>query len=94
MLPVTHGEEFTRLQILYYTLILIAVTLIPAAMGMSGWIYLLAILALDARFLWYAINIHRNYSDDLAKRAFRFSIWYLTLLFAVLLVDHYFHFPI
>ncbi|HEY8085936.1 MAG TPA: heme o synthase [Methylophilaceae bacterium] len=94
MLPVTHGEEFTRLQILYYTLILIAVTLIPAAMGMSGWIYLLAIIALDARFLWYAINIHRNYSDDLAKRAFRFSIWYLTWLFAVLLVDHYFHFTI
>ncbi|HEY7985985.1 MAG TPA: heme o synthase [Methylophilaceae bacterium] len=94
MLPVTHGEEFTRLQILYYTLILIAVTLIPAAMGMSGWIYLAAIIALDARFLWYAINIHRNYSDDLAKRAFRFSIWFLTWLFAVLLVDHYFHFPI
>jgi protoheme IX farnesyltransferase len=94
MLPVTHGEKFTRLQILYYTLILIAVTLIPAAMGMSGWIYLLAILALNARFLWYAIGIHRNYSDDLAKRTFRFSIWYLTWLFAVLLVDHYLHFPL
>jgi protoheme IX farnesyltransferase len=94
MLPVTHGEEFTRLQILYYTLILIAVTLIPAAMGMSGWIYLLAILALDARFLWYAVRIYRDYSDDLAKRAFRFSIWFLTWLFAVLLVDHYFRFPL
>jgi protoheme IX farnesyltransferase len=94
MLPVTHGEEFTRLQIVYYTLILIAVTLIPAAMGMSGWIYLISVLLLDARFLWYAVCIHRNYSDDLAKRAFRFSIMYLTCLFAVLLIDHYFHFPL
>jgi heme o synthase len=94
MLPVTHGEAFTRLQILLYTLILIAVTLMPAAMGMSGWIYLLSIIALDGRFLWYAIRIYRNYSDDLAKATFRFSIWYLTWLFAVLLVDHYFHFPL
>jgi protoheme IX farnesyltransferase len=94
MLPVTHGEEFTRLQILYYTLILIAVTLIPAAMGMSGWIYLISVLLLDARFLWYAVGIYRNYSDDLSKRAFRYSILFLTCLFAVLLIDHYFHFPL
>ena len=94
MLPVTHGEAFTRLQILLYTLILIAVTLMPAAMGMSGWIYLVSIIALDGRFLWYAVRIYRNYSDALAKATFRFSIWYLTWLFAVLLVDHHFHYPL
>ena len=94
MLPITHGEEFTRLHILLYTVILVTVTLMPCATGMSGWIYLVSALALDGVFLWYAVQIYRAYSDDLAKRAFRYSIWYLMLLFAALLLDHYFRIPI
>jgi heme o synthase len=89
MLPVTHGEEYTRLQILLYTIILTAVTLMPFAMRMSGFIYLAAALALDAVFMAYAIGLFRKYSDALAKSMFKFSILYLTLLFAALLVDHY-----
>ena len=89
MLPVTHGEEFTRLQILLYTIILVAVTLMPFAMRMSGLIYLGAALLLDAVFMAYAIGLYRKYSDDLARSMFKFSILYLTLLFAALLVDHY-----
>ena len=89
MLPVTHGEEFTRLQILLYTIILVAVTLMPFAMRMSGFIYLGAALLLDGVFMAYAIGLYRNYSDDLARSMFKFSILYLTLLFAALLVDHY-----
>ena len=94
MLPITHGEEFTRLHILLYTVILVTVTLMPCATGMSGWIYLVSALALDGVFLWYAVQIYRAYSDDLAKRAFRYSILYLMLLFAALLLDHYFYIPI
>ena len=89
MLPVTHGEEFTRLQILLYTIILVAVTLMPFAMRMSGLIYLGAALLLDAVFMAYAIGLYRKYSDNLARSMFKFSILYLTLLFAALLVDHY-----
>ena len=89
MLPVTHGEEFTRLQILLYTIILVAVTLMPFAMRMSGLIYLGAALLLDGVFMAYAIGLYRKYSDDLARSMFKFSILYLTLLFAALLVDHY-----
>ena len=89
MLPVTHGEEFTRLQILLYTIILVAVTLMPFAMRMSGFIYLGSVLLLDGVFMAYAIGLYRKYSDDLARSMFKFSILYLTLLFAALLVDHY-----
>lgn len=89
MLPVTHGEEFTRLHILLYTVILVAVTLMPFGSGMSGWLYLVVSSVLNAIFMAYAIGLYRNYSDDLAKRTFRYSILYLTLLFAVLLLDHY-----
>lgn len=89
MLPVTHGEEYTRLQILLYTIILVAVTLMPFAMRMSGFIYLGAALLLDGVFMAYAIGLYRKYSDDLARSMFKFSILYLTLLFAALLVDHY-----
>ncbi len=89
MLPVTHGEEYTRLQILLYTIILVAVTLMPFAMRMSGFIYLGAALLLDGVFMAYAISLYRKYSDALAKSMFKFSILYLTLLFAALLVDHY-----
>ena len=89
MLPVTHGEEYTRLQILLYTIILVAVTLMPFAMRMSGFIYLGSVLLLNGVFMAYAIGLYRKYSDDLARSMFKFSILYLTLLFTSLLVDHY-----
>lgn len=89
MLPVTHGEVFTRLHILLYTVILVAVTLLPFAIGMSGLIYLAAAVLLDIGFMAYAIGLYKKYSDDLARRTFKFSILYLTLLFAALVVDHY-----
>jgi protoheme IX farnesyltransferase len=94
MLPVTHGEEFTRLHILLYTVILVAVTMMPVATAMSGWIYLAAATVLNVRFMVYAVQIYRNYSDYLARRTFRFSILYLSYLFAALLLDHYFRFPL
>ena len=89
MLPVTHGDKFTRLHVLLYTLILIAVTLMPYATQMSGLIYITGALVLDAVFLYYAVKIYLDYSDKLARQAFRYSIWYLAALFTVLLVDHY-----
>ncbi len=89
MLPVTHGAKFTRLQVLLYTIILFACTLLPFAAGMSGIVYLAAALALGIRFLYYAIRIYIDYSDPLAQKTFRFSIAYLALLFAAMLVDHY-----
>ena len=89
MLPITHGAEFTRLQVLLYTLVLFAATLLPFVYGMSGWLYLLSAVALGAVFIAYAAQLWRDYSDALARRAFRFSILYLSLLFAALLVDHY-----
>ena len=89
MLPVTHGEEFTRLHILLYTIILFAVALMPYGLGMSGLVYLVSALILNIGFMAYAIGLYRKYSDALARRTFRYSILYLTLLFAALLVDHY-----
>jgi protoheme IX farnesyltransferase len=89
MLPVTHGNEFTRLQVLLYTLVLFAGTLLPFIYGMSGWIYLAAAVVLGAWFIGYAFRLWRRYSDALARRTFRFSIVHLSLLFAALLVDHY-----
>jgi len=89
MLPVTHGEAFTRLHILLYTIILAAVTLLPFAIGMSGVIYLGAAILLDIGFMAYAIGLYKQYSDSLARRTFKFSIMYLTLLFAALVIDHY-----
>ncbi len=89
MLPVTHGAKFTRLHVLLYTIILFACTLLPFAAGMSGIVYLVAALALGIRFLYYAIRIYIDYSDPLAQKTFRFSIAYLALLFAAMLVDHY-----
>jgi protoheme IX farnesyltransferase len=90
MLPVTHGERFTLLNILLYTLILIAATLLPYIYGMSGLVYLISALVLGFIFLAYAIALFISYSDALAKKTFRFSITYLSLLFAALLIDHYF----
>jgi heme o synthase len=89
MLPVTHGEEYTRLQILLYTIILFVVTVLPFAMRMSGFIYLGSALLLNTVFMAYAVGLYRKYSDALARSMFKFSILYLTLLFAALLVDHY-----
>jgi len=89
MLPVTHGEEFTRLQMLLYTLLLTAASLLPFATAMTGFFYLGAALVLDAVFLAYAVAIWKRYSDALAKRTFGYSIFYLAALFAALMVDHY-----
>lgn len=89
MLPVTHGNEFTRLQILLYTFVLFAATLMPFAYGMSSWLYLAAALVLSAGFCWYGFRLWREYSDALARKTFRFSLIHLSALFAALLVDHY-----
>ena len=89
MLPVTHGQKFTRLHVLLYTLILIASTVLPFVYGMSGWIYLAAALVLDGMFLYYAVRIYVAYSDRLAQQTFRYSVVYLACLFTALLLDHY-----
>jgi protoheme IX farnesyltransferase len=89
MLPVTHGSEFTRLQILLYTLVLFAACLMPFIMRMSGWFYLVAAVLLSIGFSGYAWALWRHYSDALARKTFRFSLIHLSLLFAALLIDHY-----
>ena len=89
MLPVTHGEAFTRLHLFLYTLLLVATTLLPFAARMTGFFYLGAALVLDAVFVAYAVAVWRRYSDALAQRTFRYSIFYLAALFAALMVDHY-----
>jgi len=90
MLPVTHGEAFTRNYILLYTILMVLVTIIPYLSGMSGLIYLVAALILGGRFLYYAIRLKSDTSVDLPMQVFRFSITYLMLLFGALLIDHYF----
>lgn len=89
MLPVTHGAKFTRLYVLLYVILLAAVTLLPFATHMSGLIYLVGVVALNVVFLWFAWRLYRRYSDTLARRTFGYSIQYLALLFALLLIDHY-----
>jgi protoheme IX farnesyltransferase len=89
MLPVTHGNEFTRLQILLYTIVLFAACLMPFVYGMSSWIYLAAAVLLSIGFCYYGFALWRNYSDALARKTFRFSLIHLSALFAALLVDHY-----
>ncbi|TAJ70134.1 MAG: protoheme IX farnesyltransferase [Sphingobium sp.] len=89
MLPVTHGSEFTRLQILLYTFVLFAACLMPFVMRMSGWFYLVVAVALSIGFCGYAFALWRNYSDALARKTFRFSLIHLAVLCAALLVDHY-----
>ena len=89
MLPVTHGNEFTRLQIFLYTLVLFAACLMPFAFHMAGWLYLVAALGLSVGFSAYAWRLLRHYSDQLARQTFRFSLIHLSLLFAALLLDHY-----
>ena len=89
MLPVTHGNEFTRLQIFLYTLVLFAACLLPFVFQMSGKLYLVAAVALSIIFCWYGWKLWRSYSDALARKTFRFSLIHLSLLFAALLLDHY-----
>ncbi len=89
MLPVTHGNDFTRLHILLYTILLTAVTIMPFASHLSGAIYLTGAMLLNAVFLYHAWRLYRAYSDDRARRTFVYSIQYLMALFALLLIDHY-----
>jgi heme o synthase len=89
MLPVTHGQGFTRLHILLYSVALLATTLLPFAVRMSGWLYLICAVALGVRFVWLSFKLYQSYSDELARHLFRYSILYLALLFASLLVDHW-----
>ena len=89
MLPVTHGKDYTRLQVLLYTLILFAVSLLPYAVRMNGWLYLAAAVVLGLVYIGYAVRIYLVYSDRLARSCFRYSIVYLSALFAALLIDHY-----
>lgn len=94
MLPVTHGQRYTTLSIVLYGFLLTAVTLLPVALGEAGAIYLGAVLLLDGRLLFLAVKLHRQYADTLARRLFAWSIWYLTWLFAALLLDHYYLIPL
>ena len=89
MLPVTHGINFTCLQILLYTLILLAACLMPFAYGMSSWLYLLVALGLSLVFVFHAYKLWRQYSDEQARQTFKFSLVHLSVLFAAMLVDHY-----
>ena len=89
MLPVTHGPRYTQLQIVLYTLVLFAVSLLPYVVRMSGVPYLVAAMALGAAFVHHALKLYRAYSDALARATFRFSILYLAALFSALLLDHY-----
>ena len=92
MLPVTHGVVYTRWHVLYYTILLLVVTLLPYLTGMSGLVYLAAALALNARFLYFVLALKRDKGSNLPMRTFRFSITYLMLLFAALILDHYCYF--
>lgn len=89
MLPVTHGQQFTRLHILLYSVALLATTILPYIIGMNGWLYLVSAVVLGLMFVHYAWRLYKNYSDELSRAMFRFSILYLSLLFAALLVDHW-----
>ncbi len=94
MLPVTHGVEFTRLQILLYTILLLLVTLLPYLTGMSGLIYGASALLLDLGFIYYALLMMRNKDNKTAMKTFVYSIVYITVLFAALLIDHYIRFTL
>ncbi len=89
MLPITHGLKFTQFHILLYTIALVATTMLPYAVRMSGLLYLVSAALLGVVFLWYAWQIYRHYTDQIARKAFTYSIIYLSLLFAALLADHY-----
>jgi protoheme IX farnesyltransferase len=89
MLPVTHGVRHTQRQVLFYTVLLVLVTVLPFVTGMSGFIYLGVVLVLDAMFLYYALRMAVSPRADLPMKVFKFSVRYLMLLFAALLIDHY-----
>lgn len=89
MLPLTHGLKFTQFHILLYTIAMVATTMLPFAVQMSGLIYLVSAIVLGTVFLWHAWQIYRHYTDQVARKTFTYSILYLSLLFAALLVDHY-----
>jgi protoheme IX farnesyltransferase len=89
MLPNTHGEKFTLLHIILYTFILLAASILPFVYQMSGYLYLTSALILGGIFLWYSLQLYYHYSDALAKKTFKYSILYLSILFLALLVDHY-----
>ncbi len=89
MLPVTHGVAHTKRQILVYTLLLTGITLLPFLIGMSGILYLTGSMVLGARFIWYAVKLKTGGDDDFAGKTFKFSILYLSLMFGLLLLDHY-----
>ena len=89
MLPITHGLAFTQFQILLYTIVLVATTMLPFAVKMSGLIYLVSASILGIIYLWYAWRMYKHYSDLIARKAFTYSIIYLSVLFVALLVDHY-----
>lgn len=89
MLPVTHGQQFTRLHILLYSVALLATTILPYIIGMNGWLYLISAIVLGLIFIGYAWRLFKNYSDELSRSLFRYSILYLSLLFAALLIDHW-----
>ena len=92
MLPVTHGMSFTGFHVWLYSIALAATTMLPYAVRMSGLIYLVSAIALNAVFLWHGWQVYKHYSDKVARKAFTWSIIYLSLLFAALLLDHYFKF--
>ena len=92
MLPITHGMVFTRFHIWLYTIALVATTMLPFAVGMSGLIYLVSVVLLDLIFMWYAWQVYQHYTDKISRAMFTYSIIYLSLLFAALLVDHYLKF--
>jgi protoheme IX farnesyltransferase len=89
MLPITHGMAFTQFQILLYSIALVATTMLPFAVGMSGLIYLAVTVVLNVIFMWYAWQVYRHYTDMISRKMFAYSIIYLSILFATLLVDHY-----
>jgi len=89
MLPVTHGKDYTRLQILLYTVLLFLVTLLPYSCGVSGGLYLGGAVVLNLGFMWYAVMLYRNDDERMPMRTFGYSIIYLMALFAFLLIDHY-----
>lgn len=89
MLPVTHGVKFTKIQILLYTILLIACTTLPFITGMCGWLYLIGSLALGSRFLYWSLKLMFSDNSLVALKTFKFSIYYLMFLFIILLADHY-----
>jgi len=89
MLPLTHGRRYTQLMIVLYTVALVAVTMLPFAIRMSGFVYLAAALALGGIFLLSAVQLYRDYSVEMARATFKYSVWYLAALFSALLIDHY-----